>query len=81
MTRGEEYILRWLLIFSNDLDSWPTNPDRTKEFARVELSVRKTIKKTEQFTIDIIETQMNGLLRLNWDDTEASVEFKTAKHN
>ena len=66
----------WTLIFSHDLDSWPTNPDRTREFASVELSVRHLSEKKEQFTIEIIEKEMNGFLKLSWDDTEAYVEFK-----
>ena len=67
----------WTLIFSNDLESWPTNPDRTKEFAHIELNTRKTLQKQEQFKIEIIENKKKALLKLSWDDTEAYAEFES----
>ncbi len=69
----------WTLIFSNDLESWPTNPDRTKEVAHIKMEVRKTSTRQEQFTIDLMEKRSNGMLTLAWDDTEAFVDFTNSK--
>jgi hypothetical protein len=69
----------WSLIFNTDLDTWPTDPNRSKDFKTVPLKLRKPPQQTEKFTIDIKPTQTGGNLSFTWDETEAFTEFYFAK--
>lgn len=67
---------QWLLIFNTDLSSWPTDPDRTKDFAQVPIPARKAQQRKEQFTIEVRETKKGGQLEFTWDDTTALADFE-----
>ena len=69
----------WSLIFNTDLKQWPTDPDRTKDFAQVALKVRNPINQTDQFTIDIEALKDGGIIKFTWDETEAFATFRIAK--
>lgn len=69
----------WSLIFNTDLKRWPTDPDRTKDFALVALKVRNPAKQTDQFTIDIEAIKDGGIIKFTWDDTEAFAPFNIVK--
>jgi hypothetical protein len=69
----------WTLIFNTDLKQWPTDPDRSKDFASVPLQVRNPAKQTDQFTIDIEAVKGGGVIKFTWDDTEAFASFTIAK--
>jgi hypothetical protein len=69
----------WTLIFNTDLKTWPTDPDRTKDFAQINIPARKTDKIVQQFKIDIEPTTGGGMLRFSWDDVSATAEFKVVK--
>jgi Protein of unknown function (DUF2911) len=69
----------WSLIFSADLKSWPTDPDRSKEFAQVVIPVEKTKNISEQFTIEIIEVGKKGEMKFSWDDKTAVAKFEVLK--
>lgn len=69
----------WLLIFNSDLKTWPTDPNRSKDFAKVFIPVRKTENIKEQFTIEVQETKKGGELRFYWDDVSAFLEFEIMK--
>ncbi|AHM60905.1 hypothetical protein D770_13255 [Flammeovirgaceae bacterium 311] len=66
----------WLLIFNTDLNRWPTDPDRQKDFAQVVLPVTKLGTPIEQFSIEVQETKKGGILVFQWDDTMAYADFK-----
>ena len=70
----------WVLIFNTDLKQWPTDPNRSKDFATVALQVRKPTKPFEQFTIDIEAVKGGGILKFTWDETEAFVSFTIRKN-
>jgi hypothetical protein len=69
----------WLLIFNTDLKQWPTDPDRSAEFAKVPMKVRAPKEATERFTINIEPAKKGGILTLTWDDTEAHSSFEVVK--
>ena len=69
----------WQLIFNTDIKTWPTDPNRSKDFAQVTIPVKKTDKINEQFTIEIQETKKGGELRFSWDDIIAVAEFEVIK--
>ena len=68
---------KWKLILSKDLESWPSNPDRSQDFAQIEMQVRKLTRRQEQFTIEVTKNENRDFLELTWDTTKAFVEFKT----
>jgi hypothetical protein len=70
---------KWTLIFNTDLDTWPTDPDRSKDFKMVPLKLRKPGQPTEKFTIDIKPAKTGGLISFTWDETEAFAEFTVGK--
>lgn len=70
----------WELIFNIDITTWPTNPNRSKDFAQITIPIKKAVKINEQFTIDIIDTQKGGELRFSWDDIIAVAEFEVIKN-
>jgi hypothetical protein len=66
----------WTLIFNTNLERWPTEPDRSKDFAAIPLQIRKPQKQTDQFTIEIIPEKNGGIIKFVWDETEAFAFFK-----
>lgn len=69
----------WTLIFSTDLKSWPTDPNRSKDFVQVAIPVEKSKNIRQQFTIEIVETKKSGELRFCWDDVVAVAKFEVMK--
>jgi Protein of unknown function (DUF2911) len=69
----------WSLIFNTDLKRWPTDPDRTKDFALVALQIRNPGLQIDQFTIDIEAVKDGGIIKFTWDDTEAFAPFNIVK--
>ncbi|MES2777933.1 MAG: DUF2911 domain-containing protein [Bacteroidota bacterium] len=66
----------WSLVFNTDFKKWPTEPNRSKDFAMVPLQVRKAMQPTEQFTIAIDPENDGGLIKFTWDETEAFAPFR-----
>jgi|GEM_PF-2028610 len=66
----------WTLIFNTDLTTWPTNPDRSKDLAQLNIPVEKSARVIEQFTIDVQETKKGGRIRFSWDDRTAFADFE-----
>lgn len=68
----------WTLIFNTDLKQWPTEPNRSKDFALVPLKVKRSAKQSETFTIEIEPSKDGGVIKFIWDDTEAYTSFTLA---
>jgi hypothetical protein len=66
----------WQLIFNTDTIRWPTDPDRSKDFAEVPLQIKTMDAPKDKFTIAIQETKTGGILKFQWDSIEAFAEFK-----
>lgn len=69
----------WQLIFNTDTTTWPTDPDRSKDVAKVALQTKTLDTLTNKFTIVIQETNVGGVLKFQWDDVEAFADFKLLK--
>lgn len=50
----------WTLIFNTDLKTWPTDPDREKDFVQVTIPAKTTASIKQQFKIDIEPTSNGG---------------------
>jgi hypothetical protein len=71
---------QWSLIFNTDLKQWPTEPNRSKDYAIIPMNANKPSKQTEQFTITIEPSNKGGTIRMVWDETEISVPFEVIKN-
>jgi hypothetical protein len=69
----------WTLIFNTELKQWPTEPNRSKDFALIPLQVKRPAKQTELFTIAIEPLKDGGIIKFIWDDTEAYASFRIVK--
>jgi len=72
---------RWTLIFNTDFKQWPTEPNRSKDFALVPLQVRKAAQPTDQFTITIDPVKGGGIIKFIWEETEAFAPFRAIRRN
>jgi hypothetical protein len=71
----------WTLIFNTDLKQWPTEPNRSKDIARIPLKVQKATRQTDQFIIDIEPVKGGGIIKFVWDETQAFAPFQVARKN
>lgn len=69
----------WTLIFNTDFKQWPTEPNRSKDFALVPMQVRKAGQPTDQFTITIDPAKDGGIIKFIWDETEAYADFNVIR--
>jgi hypothetical protein len=69
----------WKLILNTNLHRWPTEPDRSKDFATIPLQVQKLGKPVDQFTIDIKPDKSGAIIKFTWENTEAFALFKILK--
>ena len=70
----------WTLIFNTDLTTWPTDPNRSKDFAQVVIPTKKTENIKKQFTIEVEEIKKGGALKFSWDNVIAIAEFEVIKN-
>ncbi len=72
----------WKLIINKHTGQWgiPYKPEyEQEELARIDMKVGKTAAPVEMFTINLTSKGNNGMLTLEWENTSASVAFKTTK--
>ena len=70
----------WTLIFNTDLTTWPTDPNRSKDFAQVVIPIMKMENIKQQFTIAVEEKKEGGVLKFSWDNVIAIAEFKVIRN-
>jgi Protein of unknown function (DUF2911) len=68
----------WKLIISKQTGQWGTQYDEKQDLARVDLKVAATKAPVELFTISLAPDGKGGVMKLEWENTSASVNF-TAK--
>jgi hypothetical protein len=66
----------WLLIFNTDLKEWPTDPNRSKDFAQIKMKVRRPATPQERLIINMEKQKAGGVIIVTWDDTEAFAPFQ-----
>jgi DUF2911 family protein len=65
----------WTLVISKKTGEWGTNyPGEGEDLARVPMSVSKTAAPVENFTIAFDQAGSKCTLRMEWENTRASVE-------
>jgi hypothetical protein len=65
----------WALIISKQTGQWGTEYDSSQDLARIPMRTRNLASPVEQFTMIVEPRGRGGVLRLQWDTTEAYVEF------
>lgn len=72
----------WKLIINKTTGQWgiPYKPEYEKtELARIDMKVEKTASPVELFTISLDKAGSGGVLKLEWENTRASVNFTEKK--
>ena len=65
----------WKLIISRQTGQWGTEYDPAQDLARIPMRTRTLPSPVEQLTIGIEPRTRGGVLRVQWDTTEAYTEF------
>jgi hypothetical protein len=63
----------WKLIVNKQTGQWGTEYDAAQDLARIDMRTRKLAAPVEAFTVNLDRDGQGGVLRLQWDDTEAFV--------
>jgi hypothetical protein len=67
----------WKLIVNKVADQMGAfNYDEKQDLGRVDMKVGKTSAPVEQFTITLAKSGNGGVIKLEWENTSASVDFK-----
>jgi DUF2911 family protein len=66
----------WKLIVNKMVNQWGTVYDEKQDFGRVDMKVGKTSAPVEQFTIKLAKSGNGGVIKLEWENTSASVNFQ-----
>lgn len=69
----------WKLIINKHTGQWgiPYKPEyEQEELARIDMKVTTLSAPVEQFTISLTSANNTGTLKLEWETTSASVDFK-----
>ena len=63
----------WKLIINKNTGQWGTDYDAQYDLARLNMKVEPLLQAVEQFTIAIEPTGKGGVLKLEWEQTRASI--------
>lgn len=66
----------WKLIVNRQTKQWGTDYDAKQDLARIDMKVEKLPAAVEQLTISVDPQPGGGLLKIEWENTRASVPFK-----
>jgi hypothetical protein len=69
----------WKLIVNKQTGQWGTNYDEGQDLARIDMKAETLEAPVEQFTISFASTRKGGVMKLEWEGTRASVEFREKK--
>jgi hypothetical protein len=68
---------KWTLVISKKTGEWGTDyPGASNDLARVDMNVSKTPSPVENFTIAYDQKADSSVLRISWENTQASIEIK-----
>jgi len=65
----------WKLIINKQTGQWGTVYDEKQDLARIDMKVETTKAPVELFTISLAQAGKGGVLKLEWENTVASVSF------
>jgi len=69
----------WTLIFNTEEEAWGSAYRAEFDFVHVPMEVSKLDATVEKFTIEVSEEGDGGVIKMMWDRTMASTEFKIHK--
>ena len=72
----------WKLIINKHTGQWgiPYKPEyEQEELARIDMKVGKTAAPVELFTITMTTAKNSGVIKMEWETTSASINFKVKK--
>lgn len=69
----------WKLIINKQTGQWGTVYNQDQDLARIDMKVEKTSAPVEQFVISLAPAGKGGVLKLEWENTRASVNFTEKK--
>jgi len=72
------YENKWTIVFNTNLFSWGLHTDTTKDVAKIEIPIVKTVKSVEYFSMVFQQTPVGADLVMAWDNVKAnlSLQFK-----
>ena len=69
----------WKLIVNKQTGQWGTQYDESRDLVRIDMKTSKLEKPVDQFTISFDKQGPNaGIMKLEWENTQASIEFTEA---
>jgi len=67
----------WKLIVNKVAEQWGAfSYDKKQDLGRLDMKVDKTSAPVEQFTITLAQSGNGGVMKLEWENTAASVDLK-----
>jgi hypothetical protein len=69
----------WKLVINKQTGQWGTQYDEKQDLARIDLKVEKTKAPVEMFVISLAPAGKGGVLKMEWENTAASVNFSEKK--
>lgn len=67
---------KWTLVINKQTGQWGTEYQQAQDLGRVPMTVSKTDKPVEMFTIALEPKGNGGTLKMTWENTAASVDFR-----
>lgn len=69
----------WALVFNSDSDIWGSQRLAEADVAEIPLTVSKLDDPQDEFTVEVLETEDGGAIRLAWDTTAWTAPFTLAE--
>jgi hypothetical protein len=67
------------LIINKQTGQWGTQYDQGQDLARIDMKVEKTMAPVEMMVISLAPAGKGGVLKMEWENTSASVNFTEKK--
>ena len=65
----------WKLLINAQTGQWGTDHDAARDLFQLDMTLRTLPQPLERFTISVEPSGQGGILKLQWDTTEASLPF------
>lgn len=69
----------WTLIINRQTGQWGTQYDATQDLGRVPMTMTSIPEPLETFAISLDSAGKQGMLRMRWENTEATVGFEVLR--
>jgi Protein of unknown function (DUF2911) len=69
----------WKLIINKQTEQWGTVYNQEQDLARIDMKIEKMPAPVEQMAISLADAGKGGVLKMEWENTRASVNFTEKK--